>query len=68
MKFQDDIDLVISRNLTNLTEQARAARREYIGHLLRSAWSALVRDLRSISSALRKSREFDGRSIHQNTR
>jgi hypothetical protein len=56
MKFQTDIDPVISRDLAKLTEQARAARREYIAALLVTGLHALRRGLRSAALWLQSQR------------
>jgi hypothetical protein len=66
MKFQTDIDPGISRNLTNLMEHARAARREYIAGLFVTASNALLRGLRSAALWLIQSQRYAARPLREN--
>ena len=65
MKFQTDIDPVISRNLAKLTEQARAARRKYIAGLLVTGSNALLRGLRSAALWLIQSQRYAARPLRE---
>lgn len=49
MKVQKDHNAEFYGDLTRLLQDARAARREYIGGILRSAWSATIRIVRFAS-------------------
>ena len=46
MEEQKDLDARINQDSMHLMAQARAARADYIGRLLESAWNTVVRGIR----------------------